>query len=184
MNNIIKVNDKDYRYRLVRRQNSLKMQLKVYSNGEISVSAPKRGLSLKKIEKFIILSLKKIDPNILNKQKDIFTKRKDYLETKEKARKLILGRLSVYSQKLNLKYNKVSIRDQKTRWGSCSREGNLNFNYRLYNLPLQLCDYIIVHELCHLQEHNHSKNFWFLVSTILPDYKQLRKELKSNFNLD
>lgn len=184
MKKIIEIKNKYYNYRLIRRKNCYKLRLKVFANGEISVSAPKRGVSIKYIEKFIVLAFKKIDIAILNKQKNPLEQRRNYLETKEKTRKLVLSRLKIYSEKLNLKFKRVSIRDQKTRWGSCSKDGNLNFNYRLYNLPIDLCDYIVVHELCHLQEHNHSKNFWSLVETILPNYKKLRKELKNNYNLD
>lgn len=102
----------------------------------------------------------------------------DYLLNKEKARRLILDRLEVLNKNYNFYYNRVSIRDQRTRWGSCSKKANLNFNYRLVHLPLRLCDYVVVHELCHLEELNHSQDFWNLVAKQLPDYKERRKELK------
>lgn len=102
----------------------------------------------------------------------------DYLENKEKARVLILKRLELLNKNYNFHYNRVSIRDQSTRWGSCSRLANLNFNYRLVHLPLHLCDYVIVHELCHLEELNHSQDFWNLVAREIPDYKERRKELR------
>ena len=75
-------------------------------------------------------------------------------------------------------YGRVNIRDQKSRWGSCSRQGNLNFNYRLLFLNSAVRDYVIVHELCHLKEFNHSSRFWELVSRQTPDYKILRNQLK------
>ncbi|NCA94384.1 MAG: M48 family peptidase, partial [Sphingobacteriia bacterium] len=75
-------------------------------------------------------------------------------------------------------FKKISIRSQRTRWGSCSQAGNLNFNYKLIYLPDKIIDYVIVHELCHLDEFNHSRRFWFLVSEIIPDYRILRRELK------
>ncbi|MFA6252919.1 MAG: M48 family metallopeptidase [Patescibacteria group bacterium] len=74
---------------------------------------------------------------------------------------------------------KISVRNQKSRWGSCSSKGNLNFNYRLCLLPSELADYIIVHELCHLQEMNHSQHFWLLVAQTQPNYRLLKKQLKS-----
>ncbi len=97
---------------------------------------------------------------------------------KESARKLVHERLEYFNQLYNFKYNKVAIRNQKTRWGSCSRRGNLNFSYRLALMEPRLADYIIVHELCHLKEFNHSQNFWDLVAQQFPDYRELRKRLK------
>lgn len=79
--------------------------------------------------------------------------------------------------------NKVSVRNQKTRWGSCSARGNLSFNYNLVQYKKEIIDYVIVHELCHRKEMNHSKKFWLLVEKFCPDYKILRKELKKSSNI-
>jgi predicted metal-dependent hydrolase len=79
--------------------------------------------------------------------------------------------------------NKVSVRNQKTRWGSCSARGNLSFNFNLVQYKKEIIDYVIVHELCHRKEMNHSKKFWLLVEKICPDYKILRKELKKSSNI-
>jgi predicted metal-dependent hydrolase len=103
---------------------------------------------------------------------------KDFLINKSKIRKIIKEKLDYYNQFYNFKFNKVFIRNQKTRWGSCSSQGNLNFNYRLIYLEEKFIDYIIVHELCHLGEMNHGKNFWDLVEKKIPDYKIIRKKLK------
>lgn len=83
-------------------------------------------------------------------------------------------------EKLNLEYNKVFIKDQKTRWGSCSSQGNLNFNYRLVMAPLPVIDYLVTHELAHLAEMNHSKRFWSLVERVCPEYKKHRQWLKEH----
>jgi predicted metal-dependent hydrolase len=104
--------------------------------------------------------------------------RKEYLKNKERVRGLVGEKLKYYNKFYNLSWQKVSIRNQKKRWGSCSRKGNLNFNYKIIFLPPRFADYIIVHELCHLKEFNHSKNFWRLVSKIFPDYREIIRELK------
>jgi hypothetical protein len=103
-----------------------------------------------------------------------------YLKYKESARALVNERLQYFNQYYGYKWNKIAIRNQKTRWGSCSKAGNLNFNYKIALLPPRAADYIIVHELCHLKEFNHSQNFWNLVSKTIPDFKEVRKQLKNN----
>ncbi len=103
---------------------------------------------------------------------------KKYLEQKEDARKLVLDRLEYWNKHYNFKYGRVSIRNQRSRWGSCSSKGNLNFNFRIVTLPPHLSDYIIVHELCHLGQMNHSQKFWDLVGRTLPNYEELMLELR------
>ncbi|HOD87044.1 MAG TPA: M48 family metallopeptidase [bacterium] len=104
--------------------------------------------------------------------------REDYLRNKEKARALVVPRLDYFNQFYNFKFRRLSIRDQRSRWGSCSRNGGLNFNYRLVFLPPNLADYLIVHELCHLGEFNHSPAFWKLVARTIPDYENRRRLLR------
>ncbi|MFA5210899.1 MAG: M48 family metallopeptidase [Patescibacteria group bacterium] len=102
----------------------------------------------------------------------------EFLRNKNQARKLVKEKIEKYNSFYKFSYTKIYIRNQKTRWGSCSSRGNLNFNYRLLFLEEKFQDYIIVHELCHLKEMNHGKNFWNLVSKQIPDYKEIRKNLK------
>ncbi len=101
-----------------------------------------------------------------------------YLKYKETARKLVEEKIEKWNVVYNFKYNRIAIRNQRTRWGSCSKKGNLNFNYKIALLPEKLAEYIIIHELCHLGEFNHSKRFWALVARVVPDYKECRKALK------
>jgi predicted metal-dependent hydrolase len=101
----------------------------------------------------------------------------EYVKYKQDAYRIAADRLSVFNEVYGFKIGKITIRNQKTRWGSCSKRGNINFNYRIANIPQRLSDYVIVHELCHLGEFNHSKNFWSLVERTMPDYLQRRKEL-------
>jgi predicted metal-dependent hydrolase len=105
--------------------------------------------------------------------------RSDYLRYKEKARAIAIERLGYFNKFYQFKYKRLSIRDQRTRWGSCSKGGGLNFNYRLVFLSPELQDYLIVHELCHLKELNHSANFWTLVARQIPDFKKKRQALRS-----
>jgi len=105
--------------------------------------------------------------------------KKDYIVNKHIARKLITKLVYHYASVYNVSIGRIAIRNQKTRWGSCSRLGNLNFNYRLLYLPDDLRDFVIVHELCHLLEFNHSAEFWAHVARVVPDFKAIRKRLKS-----
>lgn len=88
-----------------------------------------------------------------------------------------------YNKYYNFKYNRIAIKDNKTNWGSCSSQNNLNFNWKLIFAPMEIIDYVIVHEICHLKEHNHSDRFWNLVAEQFPDYKAKRRWLKRNGNM-
>ena len=104
---------------------------------------------------------------------------KEYKLRKKEAYAIIKEKILYFNSFYKFAIGKITIRRQKTRWGSCSRKGNLNFNFNIIHLPQNLLNYLVVHELCHLKELNHSKKFWELVSLQIPDYKILRKELKS-----
>lgn len=104
-------------------------------------------------------------------------------EFKRRMRPVLEERLAFYADRMGVSYGRVSIRDQKTRWGSCSARGNLNFNWRLYLTPPEILDYVAVHELAHRREMNHSERFWRIVGEILPDYRERRQWLKMNGGL-
>lgn len=101
-------------------------------------------------------------------------------EVRQQARQLIRKRLEYYNQYYNFTYHRITIRDQKTRWGSCSSNKTLSFNFRLALLPQELLDYVVVHELCHLKEMNHSRKFWDLVAKTLPHYPLLKRKLRDH----
>lgn len=92
----------------------------------------------------------------------------------------ILNYVSVISQRLQVKYNKISIKDTKSRWGSCASNGNLSFSWRLVFAPKYVMEYVVVHELCHIIEMNHSKRFWRLVEQNCPNYIQAKSWLKTH----
>lgn len=99
---------------------------------------------------------------------------------RDAAKDYIPKRVNYYHQFTGGTFQKITIRDQKTRWGSCSSKGTLSFSFRLMMAPPRVLDYVVVHELCHLTHMNHSKDFWNMVASILPDYKEHRKWLKEN----
>ena len=101
----------------------------------------------------------------------------NYEQHKEAARALVHRKLEQFNRHYGFTYHRVAIRDQKSRWGSCSKKGNLNFNYRLLFLPEPLVDAVIVHELCHLREFNHGPRFWMLVAEMIPDHKKRKVAL-------
>ncbi len=103
---------------------------------------------------------------------------RDYAAHKELARTLVHERVNFFATKYQFAFGSIRIGNQKSRWGSCSRRGNLNFNYKIVFLPERLQDYIVVHELCHLKELNHGRGFWKLLEKEIPDWKSVRKELK------
>ena len=97
---------------------------------------------------------------------------------KEAARALVHARLLHYNQHYQVPLRKVFIKNHKSRWGSCSKLGNLNFNYRIVFLPPHLQSYLVVHELCHLAHFNHGSEFWALVAQTCPTFKQCRREIR------
>ncbi len=143
-------------------------------NNWISDTLRKVGRRIK--EKKSIKKTSKSKVTKLSKTK--IARREKYLQYKEAARAIAVERLAVYNQIYQFKYNRISIRDQKTRWGSCSSKGNINFNYKIALLPLHLADYIIVHELCHIGEMNHSSKFWDLVARTMPNHMEMRGEIR------
>ena len=101
---------------------------------------------------------------------------------RQRFAEIVKERIEKYSLQLKVAPCKVVIKDQKTRWGSCSKKGNINLNWRLVMAPIDIIDYVVVHELCHLKFMNHSKDFWNLVKSILPNYTEGREWLKVNGN--
>ena len=98
----------------------------------------------------------------------------------DQALEVLPPRVRYWADRLGVRYGRITVRNQRTRWGSCSSRGNLNFNCLLMLCPEEVADYVIVHELCHRKEMNHSPRFWALVESQLPDWQERRAWLKRN----
>ena len=161
------------------RQNRKTLSLKVDRNGEIIVKAP-RYVFQKTIDSFIEKNTSWIEKQRKSKQNSLLDPNQ-VTEYKREARDIIVPRVAEFAQKYGFTYNSVKITSAMTRWGSCTSKRNLNFTYRLALAPDEVRDYVIVHELCHLRQMNHSKKFWKEVASIMPDYKIQEKWLKDNW---
>lgn len=111
-----------------------------------------------------------------------YTYKKEQLEKwyRKKAAEVLEDKANAFAGRIGVCFKDIRIKDQKSRWGSCSSKGNLNFNWRIIMAPEPVCDYVVIHELCHLVYMNHSEDFWRLVFTYCSEYKQCRKWLKEN----
>ncbi len=105
--------------------------------------------------------------------------KEEYRRDKQGVQARIERRLEYFSALYGYTYDSVSVKDTSSRWGSCSKRKSLNFSFKMKFLPDDLFDYVIVHELCHLQEFNHSKAFWKLVEQQIPNWKEIRTKLKN-----
>ncbi|MCK5510672.1 M48 family metallopeptidase [Candidatus Parcubacteria bacterium] len=182
MNKKITINDQMIDYKIRKSKRAKRLRIAVYRDASVVVTMP-RGITASLIEKFLreksVWLIEKI--NYFKKYGNnpfAVRGRADYLKNKNRALALISERIEYFNKDYNLSFNKISIKNQKTRWGSCSQKRNLNFNYKIVYLPKEMADYIIVHELCHLKEFNHSKRFWNLVAKALPDYLEIKKRLR------
>ena len=109
-------------------------------------------------------------------------KRLEILEKRYRnaARAKLESRVAYYHRLTGGNYTSITVRDQRSRWGSCSSRGTLSFNYRLIFAPSVILDYVVVHELCHLTHMNHSKDFWDMVASVMPEYREYRKWLREH----
>lgn len=156
------------------------MRLAVRPGGEVVLTAP-HSFSVATIESFLAKHSQWIEKSVARMRhlKQLPGGKREYCSHRETARAFVHERLAHWNALYGFKYGRVAIKDTKSLWGSCSRKGNLNFSYKLVFLPSELADYVIVHELCHLKEHNHSVRFWQLVARAQPGYRRLRRELRA-----
>ena len=170
----------------VRRSKRKSAAIKITADMQIVVFVP-LYVSDNEIERMVISKSKWIDEHMLKVQSTIDERSKLEKITFEQVKELadqaveyIPKRVKYYAEKENFVYNKITIKNLVSRWGSCSTKGNLNFNCLLMLMPDYVIDYIVVHELCHLREMNHSEKFWAEVEKIMPDYQRAELWLKQN----
>ncbi len=170
----------------VRRSKRKSAAIKITADMQIVVFVP-LYVSDNEIERMVISKSKWIDEHMLKVQSTIDERSKLEKITFEQVKELenqaveyIPKRVKYYAEKENFVYNKITIKNLVSRWGSCSTKGNLNFNCLLMLTPDYVIDYIVVHELCHLREMNHSEKFWAEVEKIIPDYQRAELWLKQN----
>ena len=158
--------------------------LEVTPEGEVRVRAPNR-VSREQIQRFVEEKEEWIRRHVIlaeerqaRRKQQICLTYEEIQKLADEACKVIPPRVAYFASKVGVSYGQIMIRNQRTRWGSCSGKGNLNFNCLLLLAPPEILDYVIVHELCHRKEMNHSPRFWAEVERVLPDYRQAKRWLK------
>lgn len=170
-------------YRLIRSQRKT-LSLQLMPDGSLTVRAPLR-MPESEIRKFV-----ESKQNWIESHRAKLTARppQPHLSDVElraladQALNVIPARVAHFAPLVGVRYGRITVRNQRSRWGSCSSQGNLNFNCLLMLCPEEIVDYVVVHELCHRKEMNHSPRFWAEVERVLPDYKQRLQWLKENGN--
>lgn len=165
-------------YKLIRSdRRTLALQIK---NGELIVRAPLRTPQ-SVIDEFVASHTEWIEKHMPERTEEVVPLSfEDIQKLADKALEYIPQRVSYYASLMGVQYGRITIRNQRTRWGSCSAKGNLNFNCLLMLTPPEVIDSVVVHELCHLKEMNHSKKFYALVLAVYPDYYKHDGWLKKN----
>ena len=165
------------------------MRITVRGDGSVALTVP-RGVSESRAMEF----LRAKGAWILRKVREAEAREKDvspamrlgasqYARSRDAARRELTERVAALAAAYGVRYGRVAVRNQKSRWGSCSREGNLSFNFRIVFLPARVRDYIVAHEVCHLAEFNHSVRFWALVARTVPDHREIRRELRGKWRM-
>ena len=166
-------------YRLVRSSRKT-VSIQIEPGGEVIVRAPAR-MSAAEIERMVDAKRGWIEKHIPRKVDERERLNPEEIqELADRAAKVIPERVEYFAPLVGVGYGRIAIRHQRTRWGSCSGKGNLNFNCLLMLAPAEVLDYVVVHELCHRKEMNHSARFWAEVERVLPDWKERRRWLREH----
>ncbi len=180
MRRLIRVNDQQIEF-ILRRSSLLRgIKISIKPPGYVVVTAHNL------VPEFLIRHFVKQKAEWVQEKLDFIINRNNALqivdkkqkrEVRDKAIVSVLTKVKKWNADLGFEVKKITVKEQKTCWGSCTRSKHLNFNWKLGLMPDHLVDYVVVHELCHLKHFDHSRKFWELVATMIPDYKKRRKEL-------
>ena len=163
------------------------LSLQVKNDGQVIVRAPKH-ITLQEIAAFVRKNSAWLHKHLekVRKEKELNAASpvqpltmEDIQKLADEALRVIPGRVAHFAPLVGVTYGRITVRNQRTRWGSCSSKGNLNFNCLLMLAPPGILDYVVVHELCHRKEMNHSPKFWAEVAKVMPDYKERQKWLRT-----
>ena len=163
------------------------LSLQVKNDGQVIVRAPKH-ITLQEIAAFVRKNSAWLHKHLekVRKEKELNAAlpvqpltMEDIQKLADEALRVIPGRVAHFAPLVGVTYGRITVRNQRTRWGSCSSKGNLNFNCLLMLAPPGILDYVVVHELCHRKEMNHSPKFWAEVAKVMPDYKERQKWLRT-----
>ena len=171
----------EFSYRIIRSKRRT-MALEINAAGEILVRCPQRCTKAQ-IEAFVQSRADWLRKHLQKRAAQPKLPPMTMEEVRalaQQALEVIPGRVAHYAPLVGVTYGRITIRNQRSRWGSCSSQGNLNFNCLLMLAPPEVLDYVVVHELCHRREMNHSPRFWALVEQVLPDWRQRRQWLKTH----
>jgi predicted metal-dependent hydrolase len=171
----IKISNPDLEYQLIyRKVKYARLEIK---NGDLRIIMPNEALNheeiIRKNQDWIVKKLSRLEKQLEEAQ----NKEINYNRSNEEFRSLVISYMEKKLKEMRFKVNKVRFRSMKSRWGSCSAEGNISINTRLQYLPTQLIEYVVFHELAHLMERKHNKNFWNIIAQEFPDYKRWEDEL-------
>ena len=168
-------------YTLIR-SNRKTISIVVKPTGELEVRCPKR-CSKREADAFVQSKRDWIEKHLTvlaaRPASPVLTP-EELRELANRAAEILPGRVKSFAEQMGVSHGRITIRSQRTRWGSCSAKGNLNFNCLLMLCPEEVRDYVVIHELCHRKEMNHSAQFWAQVEQFCPEYRIHRKWLKEN----
>lgn len=177
------LHNREVEYTIKKSTRARRLRVAVYCDASVVVTVPV-DFGENKIERFLKEKagwvLDKLDYFLrLGKTVRISGGKREYKKYREQAREFVAKKVEEINKIYNFSFGKIFIKNHKTRWGSCSKKKNLNFNFKIIFLPEKLAEYIVAHELCHLQEFNHSQKFWNLLGRAVSDYRERTRELKS-----
>ena len=166
-------------YRLIRSARKT-ISLQITQDGELLVRAPER-IGRGEIDRFVESKQGWIEKHLFKQEQDIPKMTEEEFQTLvRRALEVIPQVVARFAPVVGVTYGGITIRNQRTRWGSCSTKGNLNFNCLLLRVPQDVLEYVVVHELCHRKEMNHGPKFWAEVERVLPNYAESKRWLKEN----